>query len=207
LVWKSKPNRELKPDRGLRPVHELKCPSVSRNGFTLIEIVVALCIVAILSAIAIPGFKKATEDFRLNSTLEDTLDIMKACRAYYLIFNEWPADTNCDDIPDRLLPFVPRHLINPERGRGDLDHSWNCKPLWNQSYCYDIDNWDGRTVAVTLLGIGEGADWDKIYYKLRSIIGERYVLQAYYGGMWCLFPDCPGSIDLKADITCENRYY
>ncbi|MDR0646994.1 MAG: prepilin-type N-terminal cleavage/methylation domain-containing protein [Puniceicoccales bacterium] len=37
-----------------------------RNGFTLIEVVVALCIVTILTAIAIPGFRKVTEDFRVN---------------------------------------------------------------------------------------------------------------------------------------------
>ncbi|MDR1255061.1 MAG: hypothetical protein LBJ78_03515, partial [Puniceicoccales bacterium] len=160
-----------------------------------------------LTAIAVPGFRKVTEDFRLNSTLEDTLDILKACRNYYLIFNEWPPDTNCDDIPDCLLPLVPRHLINPKRGRGDLDHSWNCKPLRNPGYCYDINNWDGRTVALTLLGIGDGADWDKIYPRLQSIIGKRYFIPTDYGGIWCLFPECPESIDLNAEIQCENRYY
>ncbi|MDR0756134.1 MAG: hypothetical protein LBE99_04455, partial [Puniceicoccales bacterium] len=43
--------------------------SIHRKDFTLVEIIVALCIVAILTAIAVPGFRKATEDFRLNATL------------------------------------------------------------------------------------------------------------------------------------------
>ncbi|MDR0647253.1 MAG: prepilin-type N-terminal cleavage/methylation domain-containing protein, partial [Puniceicoccales bacterium] len=101
----SKPSRDLKSNQGL------KSPSVTRTGFTLIEVVVALCIVAILTAIAIPGFKKATEDFRLNATLEDTVDIMKACRAYYLIFNEWPGDGGKNTIPaGKILYFLSKHL-------------------------------------------------------------------------------------------------
>jgi prepilin-type N-terminal cleavage/methylation domain-containing protein len=116
----------------LSPSQKLKFPSVGRNGFTLVEIIVALCIVAILAAIAVPGFKKATEDFRVNSTVEDTLDILKACRAYYLIFNEFSPDCN-DNIPTKLYPFVPSYLVNPSR-------KWNRRPLGNAAYNYDLEN-------------------------------------------------------------------
>ncbi|MDR2396332.1 MAG: type II secretion system GspH family protein [Puniceicoccales bacterium] len=61
----------------------LKCPN--RNGFTLVEIIVSLCIVAILAAIAVPGFKKATEDFRLNEFACNFDSLIKATRSYYLM--------------------------------------------------------------------------------------------------------------------------
>jgi prepilin-type N-terminal cleavage/methylation domain-containing protein len=94
--------RESVQSRALRPKNILKCSKVgalSRGGFTLIEIVVALCIVAILTAIAIPGFKKATEDFRLNEFACNFDSLIKAYRSYYLIFNEWPADGTENTIP------------------------------------------------------------------------------------------------------------
>jgi prepilin-type N-terminal cleavage/methylation domain-containing protein len=197
----------------LEPVQGLEYSSISRNGFTLIEIIVALCIVAILSAIAIPGFRKATEDFRLNSTLEDTLDIMKACRAYYLIFNEWPPNVS-NDIPDKLYPFVPSHLIDPRPSYGSL-HQWNHRPLGKTAYNYDLDNWmtissqRPHSMGVSLYGIKGTADWNKIYNKFKPIIGEKYVITSVSPSdrMMCLLPECPGSTDPNSNTTWENRYY
>ncbi|MDR0647173.1 MAG: prepilin-type N-terminal cleavage/methylation domain-containing protein [Puniceicoccales bacterium] len=204
--------RKLEASRDLWSVYESESPSpsVTRKGFTLIEIVVTLCIVAILTAIAIPGFRKATEDFRLNSTLEDTVDILKACRNYYLIFNEFPLDS-CDSvIPNRLRLFVPHRLINTATGK------WNALPLGNKAYSYDIDNWMGNTsnkqhsIGISLCGIRQNtADWNKCYNKFKSRIGERYItpwsVSSYY--MICLLPECPGSTDHNRNTTWENRYY
>jgi prepilin-type N-terminal cleavage/methylation domain-containing protein len=192
------PNWELEPDRRLKSVRGLKCSSRNRNGFTLVEIIVALCIVAILTAIAIPGFKKATEDFRLNATLEDTLDIMKACRAYYLIFNEWPPNV-WDDITDKLLPLVPRHLIDPNRGQSGGVHRWSCRPLGKAACNYDLDC-VYNSVSVSLIGIVSGtADWNKCYNKFKSSIGERYI-GSYTSRMRCILPE-------SAVVPWENRYY
>jgi hypothetical protein len=55
--------------------------------------------VAILTAIAIPGFRKATEDFRLNEFACNFDSLIKAFRSYYLIFNEWPADVVNNIVP------------------------------------------------------------------------------------------------------------
>ncbi|MDR0647630.1 MAG: prepilin-type N-terminal cleavage/methylation domain-containing protein, partial [Puniceicoccales bacterium] len=179
---------------------------ISRNGFTLIEIVVALCIVAILAAIAIPGFRKATEDFRLNATLEDTVDILKSFRAYYLIFNEFPPDTGNSGVPARLRPFLPNRLINPATGK------WNVVPLGKKAYSYDIDNWmtissqKPHSIAISLCGIMQNTtDRNKCYNKFKSSMGARYI---YFGGfMLCLLPECPGSTDPNNNTTWENRYY
>jgi prepilin-type N-terminal cleavage/methylation domain-containing protein len=190
----------------------LECPN--RNGFTLVEIVVSLCIVAILAAIAVPGFKKATEDFRLNATLEDTLDILKACRAYYLIFNEFPPDCS-DNIPDKLCPFVPSRLIDPRPSQGSL-HRWNCRPLGKTAYNYDLENFmtngdpgvKPHSVGVALIGVREGtADWNKCYLKFRTMIEGKYIINRNNNRMACFSPECPGSIDLNSNTLWENRYY
>jgi prepilin-type N-terminal cleavage/methylation domain-containing protein len=182
-------------------------PSVTRNGFTLIEIVVTLCIVAILAAIAIPGFRKVTEDFRLNATLEDTLDIMKACRVYYLIFNEFLPDTSTNGIPNRLRPFLPYHLIKTATG------NWNRAALGK--YSYDIDNFmtssnKPHSAGVSLSGLKPNtADWNKCYNKFKSIIETRYITTRIGSNdrMFCLLPECPGSTDPNSNTTWENRYY
>ncbi|MDR0393427.1 MAG: type II secretion system GspH family protein [Puniceicoccales bacterium] len=178
--------------------------ALSRNGFTLIEIVVALCIVALLTAIAIPGFRKVTEDFRVNTTLEDTMDILKAFRAYYLIFNEFPPDASNSDIPNRLLPFLPSRLINP------ATHKWNVVPLGNKAYCYDIDNWMGHSsnkphsIGISLYGIKQNTtDWNKCYNKFKWSMGERYITPWLHvnGYMICLLPECPGSTTPSSNTT------
>jgi hypothetical protein len=156
--------------------------------------------VAILTAIAIPGFKKTTEDFRLNTTLEDTLDIMKACRAYYLIFNEFPPNI-WDDIPDKLLPFVSRHLIDPNRGHAGYAHRWSRKPLGKTAYNYDLDC-IYNSVCVSLLGIKpSAADWNKCYNKFKSSLGEKYIGSYNNDRMRCILPESAIS------GTWENRYY
>jgi prepilin-type N-terminal cleavage/methylation domain-containing protein len=205
--------QRLRLNRALGPTRASKSPSVTRTGFTLIEIVVTLCIVAILTAIAIPGFRKATEDFRLNSTLEDTVDILKACRNYYLIFNEFPSNVY-NDIPAKLLPFVPSHLIDPRPSYGN-SHRWNRIPLGKTAYGYDLDNFmdtgkKPHSMGVSLYGIRQNtAEWNKCYNRFKSCLGERYIttLIGSNDRMFCILPECPGSTDLNSNTLWENRYY
>ncbi|MDR0392992.1 MAG: type II secretion system GspH family protein [Puniceicoccales bacterium] len=189
-----------------------KVGALSRKGFTLIEVVVTLCIVAILTAIAVPGFKKATEDFRLNATLEDTLDIMKACRAYYLIFNEFLPDDH-DGIIAKLRPLLPSHLVDPTPSYGKT-HRLNHRPLNSKSYEYHFNNfmqmnYQPHGTGVSLRGVAPGtADWNKCYNKFKSVIGERYISPfSWKDRMLCLLPECPGSTDLNSNTTWDNRYY
>jgi prepilin-type N-terminal cleavage/methylation domain-containing protein len=183
----------------------LKYPSLSQNGFTLIEIVVALCIVAILTVIAVPGFRKATEDFRLNTTLEDTVDILKACRNYYLIFNEFPPDTS-EDISDKLRPFVSSHLIKAS--------TWSRRPLGQTAYAYDLDSfldlsYKPHSMGISLRGIKPNtADWNKCYNKFKSVLGEKYIADfSLHDRMFCMLPECPGSTNPNSDEQWDNRYY
>jgi prepilin-type N-terminal cleavage/methylation domain-containing protein len=190
---------------------------LGRGGFTLIEVVVTLCIVAIFTAIAVPGFRKATEDFRFNTVLQDTLDIMKACRNYYLIFNEFPPNMS-NGIPDRLLPLVPKYLIDPnkgndEHGKATIAHQWTHKALGK--YDYHVNNFMGMTYKPHSMGVSlyqlkrDTADWSKCYNKFKSCLGERYITEfsPRYDRMFCILPECPAPTDLNSDTLWEDRYY
>jgi prepilin-type N-terminal cleavage/methylation domain-containing protein len=121
---------------GLGRAQEYSSASLSRNGFTLIEVVVALCIVAILSAIAIPGFRKATEDFRLNECVYNIECVIKACRNYYLIFNEFPPNGSNNTVPaGNIRCFLPNHLY-----KGDW---FTYVPLRKSGTGFDFENMIG----------------------------------------------------------------
>jgi type II secretory pathway pseudopilin PulG len=164
--------------------------------------------VAILTAIAVPGFRKATEDFRFNTVLQDILDIQKACRAYYLIFNEFP-ENGWNDIRDKLLPFVPRHLIDPNRGHEKHAHRWAHKAFGK--YDYHVNNFvnDEGTIGVSLILLMPGTtEWNKYYNKFKSHLGERYISKSSFNNrMFCILPECPGPTDLNSNTLWEDRYY
>ena len=54
---------------------------------------VVISIVGILVLIAVPGFKKAYQDFWIQRTLSDADTLLQSCRSYYLIYNEIPPDS------------------------------------------------------------------------------------------------------------------
>ncbi|MDR2769327.1 MAG: type II secretion system GspH family protein [Puniceicoccales bacterium] len=185
--------------------------SVGRNGFTLIEIIVALCIVAILSAIAIPGFRKATEDIRMNIYVNEVVNLVKSFRSYYLIFNEFPPNaTNGDLIPNVLIPFIPRHYVTNKR-KG-TEWYFNCHPLGNTKNWYDLDNTmtmtqhNYNTCAVATM-LTSSSDINPCLEKLKLIFDERFLVTDTtnwvnwsYGmaKIFCVLPECPGK--------AENRY-
>jgi prepilin-type N-terminal cleavage/methylation domain-containing protein len=173
----------------------LKCSKVgalSRGGFTLIEIVVALCIVAILTAIAIPGFKKATEDFRLNEFACNFDSLIKSTRAYYLIFNEWPPDPSRTNVPSgNIRYFLPSHL-----------HKGNqliYAPLRKSGTAFDFDNYIGsETMGIRARELGTYLQlaWGKL-----QLLGEHknhFIREG--NNILYQFLDIPPTNN-------ENRYY
>jgi prepilin-type N-terminal cleavage/methylation domain-containing protein len=186
------------------PGRASKSPSIPRNGFTLIEVVVALCIVAILSAIAIPGFRKATEDFRLNEFACNFEGLIKAYRSHYLIFNQWPADVSANNIPaGNIRYFLPNHLY-----KGNL---FIYTPLRKSGIMFDCENWIGNSGAsmktVGLTAYNLGTHFNLAWEKLQSLsdhkthffnINEPALTKN--SDIFYRFPDIP-------QTNNENRYY
>ena len=81
-----------------------------QTGFTLIEMMVVIGVIAIVVSWAVPGIKKVYGDFRIMQTYDYIDTVLSAQRAFYLIFNEKP-DLNqapvLGTIELRAVPFLP----------------------------------------------------------------------------------------------------
>ncbi|MDR0393294.1 MAG: hypothetical protein LBH52_03650 [Puniceicoccales bacterium] len=167
---------------------------------------------AILAAIAVPGFKKATEDIRMNIYANEVLNLVKSFRAYYLIFNEFPPNaTNGDLIPNVLIPFIPRQYVT-NRKQG-TEWYFNCHPLGSTKNWYDLDNTmtmtqhNYNTCAVATM-LKSSSDIKPCLEKLKLIFDERFLVTDTtnwvnwshgIAKLFCVLPECPGKV--------ENRYY
>ena len=79
-------------------------------GFTLIEMMVVIGIIAILSSFIVPGFKKAYDDFKIRETYAFIDDMFSFQISSYLIYSEWPMGANDDAIPVAQLPFLSQQI-------------------------------------------------------------------------------------------------
>ena len=66
---------------------------LNKKGFTLLELLVVVLIIGILSAIAIPQYKKAVEKAYLSEALANVSSIQKAMDIYVLA-NGYPTDNS-----------------------------------------------------------------------------------------------------------------
>ena len=107
------------------------------QGFTLFELMVTLCIVSILASIALPGFRKTIQEFRLNAFVDDYTDLIKVTWAYRLTLNEWPEDKDRNVIPPNVKPFLPKRFYN------NSNNYFIVRPLRFKESCWDFDNWLG----------------------------------------------------------------
>ena len=88
-----------------------------RRGFTLIEMMVVIGIIAILSTFVVPGIKKAYTDFKLSIIFDRVDTIMSGMRSAYLIFSAPPAAVDstyfyCDP---KFAHFLPHDWVDPSK--------------------------------------------------------------------------------------------
>ena len=65
----------------------------SRQGFTLVEIMIVVAIIALLAAIAVPNFLRARKRSQATRILEDLRIIDSACDQYAIETNKGTGDT------------------------------------------------------------------------------------------------------------------
>ncbi|MBQ3666507.1 MAG: prepilin-type N-terminal cleavage/methylation domain-containing protein, partial [Elusimicrobiaceae bacterium] len=58
---------------------------MSRRGFTLIEVLVVVLIIAVLAAVAVPQYQKAVLKSRFSSLMPTTKAVHNGNEAYYLM--------------------------------------------------------------------------------------------------------------------------
>jgi general secretion pathway protein G len=80
-----------------------------KKGFTLIELIVVIAIIAVLSAIVAPNAFKAIEKAKVSRAMADAKTLRGASNAYYAELGFWPPDVCRGDDPGfmRSLPYNP----------------------------------------------------------------------------------------------------
>jgi prepilin-type N-terminal cleavage/methylation domain-containing protein len=195
-----------------KPGRASECLSASanRNGFTLVEIIVALCIVAILTAIVVPGFRKTMQDLKLNECVCNIECVIKACRNYYLIFNEFPPNGSDHMVPaGKIRCFLPNHLYKGDR--------FTYVPLGKSGNAFDFENtlgWNNCSIMQAGLSwcIGNANDFKMVWDKLQSLDDYKkhiYNVKDTYlskdKDMYYDFPEFPRKTE--SIRRAENRYY
>lgn len=111
---------------------------LNKKGFTLLELLVVVLIIGILSAIAIPQYKKAVEKTRLTEAFTAASSLQKAMDMYILA-KGYPVDNKTiyflNDEPDEILDidFTQTLTCNPRLCYSKL---FNYYGYCNKNECY-----------------------------------------------------------------------
>lgn len=70
----------------------------NNEGFTLIELIVVMAIIAILVLLAAPSFLNYTKDAKVTAMKQDTKILEDSAEIYHIDKGEWPVDINSDPI-------------------------------------------------------------------------------------------------------------
>ena len=128
-------------------------------------------IIAILSAVVVPGIKKVYGDFKIRETYDKLNVAMSGMRSFYLIYNEPPDLFNGPSRSEiRLDPFLPTSWVNPSwyvlQYQGKKYRGYN-----NQFYLFDKDPYRmGRfqLIASYLIADGDPYYWDDLLNMCHS---------------------------------------
>lgn len=97
--------------------HSLFEENSSDKGFTLIELIVVMAIIAILVLLAAPRFLGYTKDANASAIKQDTKVLSDAAEMYHIDNDEWPIQ------PD--VSGEPKITVTPKSGKG----AYEAKPL------------------------------------------------------------------------------
>ena len=88
---------------------------MKNQAFTLIEVLIAVLIIGILAAIAVPQYQKAVEKNRAMQAIAVLRTVYQAAEAFELSTGQWPTDINQLDINIPGLGADPEWSIRLNR--------------------------------------------------------------------------------------------
>lgn len=77
------------------------------RGFALVELMVALTIVAMLAALAFPAFARMRQSARQTRFVADLRAYVSFFQVYQMRYGDWPADAAPGDVPLGLMEEMP----------------------------------------------------------------------------------------------------
>lgn len=94
------------------------------KGLTMLELAVAMTVVGILAAIAIPSYMNFMRDVRAAQAVADIQAVRAAVYLYFGDHQQWPPEEQAGVVPEELKPYLPRDAI-----------------FFKSAYKLDYDNW------------------------------------------------------------------
>jgi len=112
------------------------------RGFTLLELVIALTIVAIMMGVAIPAYFTFLTNTRAAQAVADLQAVRAAVYLYYGDLGRWPNESAAGFVPTGVGPNLPKNFA-----------------FSNRYYTLDYDNWiplyrQGRSPKGTTTAVG-----------------------------------------------------
>lgn len=173
---------------------------MNRKGFTLIEMVVVLAVVAVLAAILVPTIAKHITDSKITRATNECQVVTAAIMMLYKDTGNWPSTFQEPTTPgggpsgrvDRVLTGLPTDTVPSTEATGARTGaaSWgtfgNTKPLYDFLY---FNNPDSNTGATDQNQVGEDYPisgefaWKGPYIDKQSYVdpwGNQYVISARY---------------------------
>ena len=116
---------------------------MSGGGFTLLELLIAVVIVGILAALAIPNFTKSIEKGKVRDAEVVLSSLHSAERVYYLDQNSYGTDANL---------FANGYATNPDAGNSNPDWDYAAAPAgttFSVTATRTGGGYNGKTIQVT----------------------------------------------------------
>ena len=184
-------------------------------GFTLMELMVVIGIISIIGMAIGPGLKKTYQEFKINETLDITDILIKSLRSYYLIYNEFPKDGGCNNIPFSLSHFLSSYLFKREIIDGLYFGLTNHLPYGDDNSRWDFQNWltlpwSSGANGYIYLSIGSDiSSWLQFYLGKCSDIYKTSEVRILGNDVIIGFPEFPqlGKLDSGVSNEYGNRYY
>lgn len=136
------------------------------SGFTLVELAIALLVVAIIGAISITGYRSIVRSTRAMQAVGDLYAVRAAAYLYYGDTSRWPADLGLAILPAELAGRLPSGFAFVRR-----------------HYRLDWDNWIGRPQragdpgATVLVGISVVTNDTKLLEAVESLLSNAYAVR------------------------------
>ena len=130
------------------------------KGFTMIEIIVILAVIAILAAVITPMVTKYIGESRIRKAEQDTKAIEEAMTAFYKDTAKWPGQVEGYEV---LVGGNKQYASTSERNMGKINEKAQLErylcdmsakdkknyPNWNGPYLHEVklDSWGKRYVV------------------------------------------------------------
>lgn len=114
---------------------------LGKKGFTLIELMIVIAIIAILAAILVPNFVKARAQGQLTSCKSNLKNIGTACEMFAADHNgRYPVQASDLNVPanantSAYLQRFPECPLNANNGQGDYSYNFAQNPDYYIVWC------------------------------------------------------------------------